>query len=64
MKAQLEQIRAAALAAIAEAADGKAVEELRVKYLGKTRPSANIPITNGMITYPETLIFDNIGFKK
>ena len=35
MKNQLEQIRAAALAAIAEAADGKAVEELRVKYLGK-----------------------------
>lgn len=35
MKTQLEQIRAAALAAIAEAADGKAVEELRVKYLGK-----------------------------
>ena len=35
MKSQLEQIRAAALAAIAEAADGKAVEELRVKYLGK-----------------------------
>ena len=35
MKAQLEQIRAAALAAIAEAEDGKAVEELRVKYLGK-----------------------------
>ena len=35
MKTQLEQIRAAALAAIAEATDGKAVEELRVKYLGK-----------------------------
>ena len=35
MKTQLEQIRAAALAAISEAADGKAVEELRVKYLGK-----------------------------
>ncbi len=35
MKTQLEQIRAAALAAIAVATDGKAVEELRVKYLGK-----------------------------
>ncbi len=35
MKTQLEQIRAAALAAIHDAADGKAVEELRVKYLGK-----------------------------
>ncbi len=35
MKTQLEQIRAAALAAISEATDGKAVEELRVKYLGK-----------------------------
>ncbi len=35
MKNQLEQIRAAAKAAINEAADGKAVEELRVKYLGK-----------------------------
>ena len=35
-----------------------------VKYLGKASPSANIPITNGMITYPETLIFDKIGFKK
>ncbi len=35
MKTQLESIRAAALAAIAEAEDGKAVEELRVKYLGK-----------------------------
>ena len=31
MKTQLEQIRAAALAAISEATDGKAVEELRVK---------------------------------
>ena len=35
MKSQLEQIRAAALAAISEAPDPKAVEELRVKYLGK-----------------------------
>ena len=35
MKSQLESIRSAALAAIAEATDGKAVEELRVKYLGK-----------------------------
>ncbi len=35
MKTQLESIRAAALAAISEATDGKAVEELRVKYLGK-----------------------------
>ena len=35
MKTQLTEIRAAALAAISEAADGKAVEELRVKYLGK-----------------------------
>ena len=35
MKSQLESIRSAALAAIAEATDGKAVEELRVKYVGK-----------------------------